>query len=83
MINQGQVNESVLEYIIEVDAPGLEGYDGRCINANRQGEGQVSQLGDAQRQPQVVQALDVGPVVKGFEVRQHDRRQVNDWNMFR
>ena len=83
MINQGQVNESVFEYIIDVDAPGLESYDGRCINVNRQGKGEVSQLGDVQRQQQVAEALDVVPVVKHVEVHQHDRRQVNDWNMFK
>ena len=39
MINQGEVNEFVFEDIVDEDAPGLESYDGRCINVNRQGEG--------------------------------------------
>ena len=39
MINHGELNEFVFEDIIDVDPPGLESYDRRRINVNRQGEG--------------------------------------------
>jgi hypothetical protein len=43
----------------------------------------VSNLGDVQQRQQVDEARGAFPVVKDREVPQHDRRQVNDWNMFR
>jgi len=43
----------------------------------------VSHLGDVQQPQQVDEALGVVPVVKQLDVPQHDRSQVNDWNMFK
>jgi len=34
MVNQSEVNEMFFENTIDMDAPGLESYDGRCINVN-------------------------------------------------
>jgi hypothetical protein len=40
-------------------------------------------LGDVQQRQQVIEALEVVPVIKGLDVPQHDHRQVNDWDMLK
>ena len=82
MVNQGEVNDVFFEDTTDVDAPGLESYNGRCINVNQQGEGQVSHLSNVQQIDEENYPLDLS-AGRQLDGPQHDRRQVNDWNMFK
>ena len=53
------------EDAIDNDAPGLYGYDGRCIDVDKQGERQVSLLSSVDRVNEPIMLLNT---VKGMEL---------------
>ena len=65
IIHQGKVNDMLFEDTINNDAPGLYGYDGRCIDVDKQGERQVSLLSSVDRVNEPIMLLNT---VKGMEL---------------